>query len=89
MRAKRTDANQSEIVRALERMGCDVLDLSGVGSSCPDLLVRVRAIDRWMLVEVKTPKGRIKPGQAAFAQRWPVAIVRSVDDAIALLSKRK
>ena len=83
MRAKRVDANHAEIKRAFERLGCDVLDLSGVGRDCPDLLVRVRAIDRWMLVEVKTPKGRIRPGQAAFAERWPVQVVRSVDDAMA------
>lgn len=83
VRAKRVDANHGEIKRAFERMGCDVIDLSRVGGSVPDLLVRVRAVNRWMLVEVKTPKGRIKPGQAAFAERWPVEVVRSVDDAIA------
>lgn len=86
MRAKRVDANHQEIKRAFERMGCDVLDLSGVGKDCPDLLVRVRAIDRWMLVEVKTAKGRIKPGQAAFAERWPVLVARTVDDAIKAVS---
>jgi len=84
-RAARKDANHNEIARAFERMGCDVLDLSGVGKDCPDLLVRVRAIDRWMLVEVKTPKGRIKPGQAAFAERWPVKVVRTIEDAIGAL----
>ena len=89
MRAKRTDANQVDIVRAFERMGCEVLDLSGVGSGCPDLLVRVPAIGLWMLVEVKTPKGRIKPGQAEFATRWPVSIVRSIDDAIELMRCKK
>lgn len=86
VRAKRVDANHQEIKRAFERMGCDVLDLSGVGKDCPDLLVRVRSIDRWILVEVKTPKGRLKPGQVAFAQRWPVKVVRTVDDAIEAVS---
>ena len=83
MRAKRVDANHGEIKRAFERMGCDVIDLSRVGGSVPDLLVRVRALNRWMLVEIKTAKGRLKPGQVAFAERWPVEVVRSVDDAIA------
>ena len=85
-RAARLDANHIEIKRAFERMGCDVIDLSKVGGSVPDLLVRVRSIDRWILVEVKTAKGRIKPGQAAFAERWPVTVVRTVEDAIGALS---
>jgi hypothetical protein len=82
-RAARKDANHTDITRAFERMGCDVIDLSRVGGSVPDLLVRVRALNRWMLVEIKTAKGRLKPGQVAFAERWPVEVVRSVDDAIA------
>lgn len=84
-RAARLDANHGEIKRAFERMGCDVIDLSKVGGSVPDLLVRARAIDKWILVEVKTPKGRIKPGQKEFAERWPVTVVRSVEDAIGAL----
>ena len=82
-RAARLDANHGEIKKIFERMGCDVLDTSKVGGGVPDLLIRVRAVNRWLWVEIKTAKGKLKPSQVEFAQRWPVIVARTVDDAVA------
>ena len=41
--AKRTDANQAEIVKTLRQAGADVYDLSKVGKGIPDLLVTLMA----------------------------------------------
>jgi hypothetical protein len=84
-RAAKKDFNHAEIAQAFEKLGCDVLDLSRVGGGCPDLLIRVRAIDLWRLVEIKTEKGRLKPAQKEFASRWPVFVVRTLDDVLEVI----
>ena len=73
---KRRDATEPAIVEALRGLGCEVTYLGGLG--CPDLLVRSPR-GRWVPLEVKTEKGKLKPSQSAIT--WPV--VRSVEDAIA------
>ena len=81
---RKVDTNQKEIVRALRRVGCTVVDLSDVGRGVPDLLVS-RAYRMWLL-EVKAEKGTITPEQHAWNQRWsgpPPVIVRTVDEALA------
>jgi hypothetical protein len=57
------------VVDALRRAGCFVVDLAGVGDSCPDALVGFRG--RWVLLELKNgelpPSARkLRPGQAQF-----------------------
>ena len=79
-RAAKVDGNHGEIVRALRRVGCAVLDLSRLGGGVPDLLVRRGRV--WTLLEIKTPKGRVRQQQIDFAHQWPVVVVRSVDEAI-------
>ena len=59
--AKR-DANEPEIVEALEAVGAKVLRLDDV-----DLLVGYR--DRLYLLEVKTPTGRLNKKQQKFFRR--------------------
>lgn len=51
MRARKVDANHAEIVRALQKAGAHVTDLSAVGDGCPDLLVSRGG--RWWLIECK------------------------------------
>jgi hypothetical protein len=86
-RAARRDTNHAQIARALEDLGYSVLDLSRVGEGCPDILVG--GIDRatgqrtaW-LMEIKTERGKLRPGQEAFRAAWrgPIATVRTVDEA--------
>lgn len=88
-RAARTDQNHSEIVMALRRVGCRVLDLSRVGNGAPDLLVSLPQRGRTpelMLMEVKTARGKLNARQRSFeADGWPVFVVRSIEDALKLV----
>ena len=88
--AKRTDANQAEIMGAFRSCGASVQTLHEVGRGCPDLLVGFRG--RNLLVEVKDgskppSKRRLRPDQVRWHERWrgQVAVVESVDDVLGLL----
>ena len=85
--AARRDANHSEIVRALEQIGCSVLDLSRVGGGCPDLLVARNG--RTMLLEIKDgakppSRRRLRGNQQDFFARWNGEAYRvtTVDEAM-------
>lgn len=84
---KRDDAER-DIVRTLEAAGATVSRLSPTGASgetgLPDLLVGFRGVN--YLLEVKTGRRKLRPGQVAWRERWQgqaVAVVRSVEDALA------
>lgn len=79
-RAARSDLNQDEIELALERVGAEVASLAGLGNGKPDILVCFRR--RLYLLEVKSRKGKLTKAQVVFHLRWPVTIVRSVDEAL-------
>ena len=81
--AKR-DASEPEVVRAFTDLGCLVFRLDRP----VDLLVYVfkSLSDRLHLVEVKTAKGDLNDKQKEFrAAGWPVHVIRSADEAIALV----
>ena len=83
----RADSNQKEIVDTLRSIGASVLVLSQVGGGAPDLLVGFRGKE--YLMEVKTPKGKLRSGQKEFFDTWrgsKVFIVRSVEEAIELIN---
>jgi len=84
--AKKVDSNQGVIVKALERIGCQVEPLSGC-AGMPDLLVSLGA--RLFLLEVKNKDGKNKVGkeQIEFHKRFPVAIVRTVEEALDAVTK--
>lgn len=87
-RLGRKDANHGEIVKALERVGCRVVDLSRLGGGVPDLLVSYRNGKRreTVLVEIKTKDGKVNARQQAFeADGWEVFVVRSIEDALAVV----
>lgn len=81
------DANHDLIVDAYEDRGCVVKSLHRVGDGCPDLLVLVGS--QLALVEVKSPKGKLKPEQEMFARTWPVRVVRSEADVAAHVQAMK
>ena len=88
MRAAKVDANQPEIVAALRAVGATVQPLHTVGRGCPDLLVGWRG--RNHLIEVKDgskspSKRRLRASQVEFAAWWPVHVVESVEQAMAVL----
>jgi hypothetical protein len=84
------DANHADIVKALTRAGCDVLDLKAVGNGAPDLLVaRPYYPHHYFLLEVKDgekpPSARkLTPDQVDFHARWkaPIHVVTSVEEAL-------
>lgn len=84
---QRKDANQPDIVKALEAIGCDVI----VMHSPADLLVGYR--DRNWLLEVKDPNkppsGRkLTPAQVKFHANWrgQKAKVHTPEEAIAAVT---
>ena len=82
--AKRTDATQEEIVKALRKIGCKVYILG-----LPlDLLVWHKdrtGGSRTMLIEVKVPGGSFTKQQIEFMAEWPgeIHVVRSPEEAVA------
>ena len=88
MRARKVDANQNEIVRALRGAGCGVVDLSGVAGGVSDLLVCEPTWPFDMhLIEVKNTKGRgnkLTPEQVKFHAEWKgkLHVVTTVDEAL-------
>ena len=68
-RAARRDANDAIITEALRAAGFTVIDFAGAGNSIPDKLVTREFPDgtQWVCwVEIKTPTGKLRPGQEAF-----------------------
>ena len=82
----RADGNQKEIVDALRDIGASVLVLSQVGGGCPDLMIGWRGKN--YLLEVKTPKGKLRLGQKEFFDTWRgrAFIVRSADEVLELIN---
>lgn len=82
----RRDESEAAVIRALRAGGATVYQLSA--RDVPDLLVGYRGVTR--LVEVKTDRAKLRPGQAAFALRWlgaPPVVCRTAPQAVALLRK--
>jgi len=81
--AAKRDANEAQLVDALQRLGWSVLKVSEPGA--PDLVCgRGAAL---VLVEVKGDKGQLRASQRRFRERWrgpaPV-VVRTLADVEAL-----
>lgn len=92
-RAARTDANHAEILQAFRDCGFQVFDTSRLGGGFPDCVVH-RNTHGVVLVEIKDgakpPSARkLTPDEDEFAQRFPVDIVTSVDDVLALANKNE
>lgn len=84
-RAAKIDQNQTEIVKALRKVGCSVLSLAPIGKGAPDLLAGYRGKN--VLIEVKRPKGKLNDQQQEFKAAWrgDLCVVRSVDEALLVL----
>ncbi len=85
------DANHSEIVAALRsKAGCTVCSLAQVGGGCPDIIVGYHG--RNILMEIKDgskvpSQRRLTRDEIEWHVAWngQVAVVESVDEAIAVL----
>lgn len=82
MRARRTDATQAEIVRALRRVGCLVWEINGAVD------LAVQRGDRIFLLECKTLRrdgGRqtlTKTQERMRAEGWRIGVVWSPEGAL-------
>ena len=89
-RAK-TDANHSQVVDALRRIGCSVRSTAALGRGFPDLAVGYRGMN--FLLEVKDgskpPSARkLTEDEQKFLLEWRghYAVVESANDAIAIVT---
>ena len=67
------DNNHRQIKNELEQCYIKIVDLAGVGDDVPDLLVARRGIN--LLVELKSPGGKLSPGQYEFILQWPAPVM--------------
>lgn len=88
--AARVDANQAQIVSALEAAGATVQSLASLGAGCPDLLAGFQGRD--FLLEVKNPKQapnkrKLTVPQAKWHIGWrgTVHVVLTPDDALRVI----
>ena len=79
-RAAKRDANEADIVAALERIGCVVRRVNDPG--LPDLLVARGGT--WLPIEVKDKGGKLTASQADLMRVAPFPVVSSVVDAVKL-----
>lgn len=89
-RAAKVDANQSEIVDALRKIGASVTPIHTVGKGCPDLIAGFRGKN--FLLEVKDgskpPSARkLTDDEAIWFGNWKgeAHIVETAEQAIAIL----
>ncbi len=85
MTAKRTDANQKEIVSAFRDLGLSVLIMSDLGKGAPDIAVGFKG--NTYLFEIKDgrkpPSARkLTPDELKFMQEWKghYQVIASLDD---------
>lgn len=87
----RTDANQNEIVHALQDLQFKVIDLHKVGRGVPDILVigysLIQKRTAALLVEIKTENGKLNEAQKLWHWRMrgefqdaPVLIARDLSE---------
>ena len=85
--AKRTDSNQTEIIKTLRQLGCSVFDSSRIAGGFPDLVVGRNQIT--CLVEIKSDaKAKFTSSQEMFMMNWKgsaVVRINDVDGAIRLV----
>lgn len=78
----RRDGNHAEIVEALEAVGVRVADLSDAGGGVPDLACWIPRDRRWVFIEVKQRRGRLRESQEEFRGRFPVVVARTRTEAL-------
>lgn len=92
--AKRTDANQKEVVKAFRDTGATVQILSDIGKGCPDILVG--SFGQNFLIEIKDGNKplsaqKLTEHEERFHQNWKgqVCIIRSAVEAVSFMEKAK
>jgi hypothetical protein len=81
-RAARVDSNQSEVTKALRKIGASVQLLHSVGKGCPDMLVGYKGVN--ILLEIKRDETKkLTPDQVIWHHNWrgQVATVATSEEA--------
>ena len=81
-RAARVDSNQSEVTKALRKIGASVQLLHSVGKGCPDMLVGYKGVN--ILLEIKRDETKkLTPDQVIWHHNWrgQVATVATAEEA--------
>ena len=81
-RAAKRDANEPDVIQALELSGCQVWPISSAGG--PDLLV-LTPQGAWLPLEIKNPAGRNRATARQTAARAPWPVIRTPGEALELL----
>lgn len=86
MRARRTDANHSALIRDLRKAGFRVRDTSAVGQGFPDLVI-FRPDCGLLLVEVKdggkSPSRRkLTAAELEFSREFPTVVATCLEDIV-------
>lgn len=76
---RRRDISEKAIIQVLRQLGVIVIQITGAG--IPDLLC-YHVHTGLFLLEAKTGKGKLTPGQALTAHAVPFRIARTTDDAV-------
>jgi Holliday junction resolvase len=84
--ARKTDCNHRQIVSALRKIGCKVMDLSRVGHGCPDLIAMLGY--RLRFLECKRPGGKLTEDQKKWHADWHnhVCVVETPEEAIRVMT---
>lgn len=83
----RADKNQSEIVKALRKIGASVHITNQVGNGFPDVVVGI--FGKNYLFEIKNEKsGKLNKQQQEFHQRWngKVYEIRTFEEALKIIN---
>lgn len=88
MRARKVDANHGEIIKALRKVGCTVLDMSRLGDGAPDIAIGYGGLT--CLAEIKDgskppSKRRLSSDEQEWHDAWTggCRLILSLEDALA------
>ena len=87
--ARKSDANQQEIMDALRELGYSVYSVHRVGKGFPDIIVGKRK-KNW-LIEIKNPEydKKLTPDEQAFFDEWQgqVDMASTLDEVLEIISE--
>jgi hypothetical protein len=79
--ARKRDALEPFVVEALRQIGVGVIQVSGPGA--PDAFAWCPR-KGWIALEIKSRLGDLTPAQVESHRKFPINVVRSVDEAVRL-----
>lgn len=78
---RRIDANHARLLSTLRKLGWEVWDSHAIPGFVDAVIYRAGML---RLIEIKTDDGKLTPAQQDLHRRFPVVILRSLDDCLKL-----